>query len=227
MIVAQAREIQIDVDRVAPAASPLALVRRRINGRYVVDPFGFDPDIADLASPVVSATVHIDVEGTEHIPASGPAAMIMNRGFGFVEPTAVSLAVRRAVGRRLRVVGLPGVPFVNGVALRFGAVSAEVGDVASALRAGHLLLLPLAQSWLRTGAGSSPLALLQAMRAYPVLPVAVRPSGPLGLPLRWSVRIGAPLETDRTYPIDDPLAAAELGENVRQNVEKLLGRSVT
>jgi 1-acyl-sn-glycerol-3-phosphate acyltransferase len=216
----------LDADRVTPPAAFGEVIRRRFGGRYLVDPFGFDPQLADTLAPVVDATLRIDVEGDEHIPSRGPGALIVNRGLGFAEPTAVALAVRRGVGRRLRVVGLPGLPFADGLARRFGAIAGTAEDVTPALRAGHLVLVPLAPTWLRSGAGTCPLAIVQALLPYPVLPVAVKASGPLGAPTRWSVRIGEPVDFDHTYTVDDPLAAAEVGETVRANVERLLGRSV-
>jgi hypothetical protein len=72
----------------------------------------------------------------------------------------------------------------------------------------------------------APLAIVQAMVAHPVVPVAVAPCGPLGAPSRWRVRFGAPIHTDPTYESDDPLAAAELGEQIRQAVGELLDTSV-
>lgn len=221
-----AGEFGLDADRVTPRAPVVDVIRRRFGGRYLVDPFGFDPQLSDVFAPVVDATLRIDVEGAEHLPAAGPAALVVNRGLGFAEPTAVALAVRRAVGRRLRVVGLPGAPFANGLARRFGALAATPEDVTPALRAGHMLLVPLAPTWLRSGAGTCPLDIVQALLPVPVLPVAVRASGPFGTPLRWNVRIGAPIAFDDSYSADDPLAAAEVGEAVRVAVEQLLGRSV-
>lgn len=221
----QQADYGLDPDRVTPGSSLLTSLRRRLNGRYLIDPFGFDPQLADSFAPLVE-TLRVDVEGGEQLPARGRGVLVVNRGLGVVEPTAVALAVRRVVSRRLRVVGLPGLPFADGLARRFGAIAATPDDLAPALRAGHLVLVPLAPTWLRNGAGNSPLTLVQAMLDTPVYPVAVRPNGPFGTPTRWSVRIGEAIEADPTYANDDPLAAAELSETVRTRVEELLGRSV-
>ena len=43
-------------------------------------------------------------------PTTGPAVIVSNRGFGVAEPAALGVAVQRASGRRLRVVGAPDVP---------------------------------------------------------------------------------------------------------------------
>jgi hypothetical protein len=82
--------------------------------------------------------------------------------------------------------------------------------------------VPLSPTWLRTGAGTPPLELVQAMMAFPVVPVAVRAAGPFGTPLVWQVRVGMPLALDQSYATGDPLGAAELGETVRVAVARLL-----
>jgi hypothetical protein len=63
---------------------------------------------------------------------------------------------------------------------------------------------------------------------FPVVPVAIRPGGPLGLPVGvwptrpWRVVVGDPLLPPPGTPTDDQLAAAELAEQVRDAVATLL-----
>jgi hypothetical protein len=116
------------------------------------------------------------------------------------------------------------VPFLSGAARRFGAISATRADLSTALHAGHLVAVPLSPTWLRTGAGTPPLELVQAMMEFPVVPVAVRAAGPFGTPLAWQVRVGEHVDVDRSYAPGDPLGAAELGETVRGAVASLLSR---
>ena len=60
------------------------------------------------------------------------------------------------------------------------------------LRDGHLVAVPLAPTWLRSGAGVPPRQLMLAMTHAPIVPVAVTPGGPFGLALRpWRVRFGS------------------------------------
>jgi hypothetical protein len=97
------------------------------------------------------------------------------------------------------------------------------GDLAALLRAEHVAAIPLGNTWLRTGAGTPPIQLLVAALGYPVIPVAVRPGGPLGLPVRpWRMAIGDPLPVRANRGSGDPLAAAELAEAARENVQRLL-----
>jgi hypothetical protein len=113
---------------------------------------------------------------------------------------------------------------VIGPALRkVGAIGYRPDDVSALLRAGHLAAAPLSPSWLRGGLGEPPRALLAATLGFPVIPVAVRPGGPMGLPIRpWRVVVGEPLLPPAGTEADDPLAAAEISEAVRDAVHDLL-----
>ncbi len=88
----------IDADRVLATDSLLAAARRRLDGRYAIDQFGGDPHLMDLVAPIPEMLVRERVEGAEHLPRTGPALLVSNRGFGVVEPIVLGLAVRRAAG---------------------------------------------------------------------------------------------------------------------------------
>jgi hypothetical protein len=139
-----------------------------------------------------------------------------------LEPTALSAAVRQEVGRRLRVVGTPELPVVADLLRKFGSIGGYPGDLGAALRAGHLAALPLGLHWLRNGGGIPPTDLLVAALGYPVIPVAVRPSGPFGLALTgWRVTVGEAIVVGAIGE-RDPLSAAELAEAVRHAVHELV-----
>ena len=206
----------------AQRAEVADVVRRRINGRYIVDPFGADPQLQDLLAPVFARAVPVRVTGAEQLPAEGPALLVTNRGLGVLEPTALSVAVRQECGRRLRVVGTIELPIVSDLLRKLGSVGAYPGDLGALLRAGHLATLPLGVTWRRTGGGIPPTELLVAALGYPVIPVRVRPGGPLGLPLTpWRVHVGPPILVG-SIGDRDPLSAAELAEAVRAAVLELV-----
>lgn len=210
-------------ERVAPIEPPLRALRRRLAGRYPVDPFGLDPQLADLAFPLMAAAVPVRVEGAEHVPATGAATIVANRGLGVTEPPALVLSVRRATGRRLRLVGFPPAPFVGGTFRRFGSIGASAADVGAALRAGHLVGVPLTPTWLRADAGRAPTSLVSALTHAPIIPAAIRPGGPFGLPVgAWLVRFGPVVALDEPYDPDDPLAAARFADAMRTAVRTLL-----
>src|SRR5262245_56735627 len=217
------RDYGFDADRVArPEPLPSAL-RRRFDGRYPIDPFGLDPQLCDLVAPVVNAAVRVDIIGGEHIPARGPAVLVANRGFGIFEPAALAVAVQRGVGRRLRVVGEPSLPVLGSLTRRLGVIHASEEDVSACVRSGHLVGVPLAHTWLRTGAGTPPLSLMQATTHSPIVPVAVVPGGPFGTMLRpWRVVVGPLVTLPDPYDPGDPLTAARFAEAVRDSVRDIL-----
>jgi hypothetical protein len=218
-------EYGLEIDHVSDTESFLQTVRRRVGGRYPVDPFGLDPQLADLAAPVARAIVRVAVTGDEHVPSEGGAVLVVNRGFGVFEPAAVAVAVQRATGRRLRVIGAPTAPLLSGLFRRLGAISDSARDLVTCVRAGHLVAVPLAPTWLRTGAGTPPLPLMQAMTRAPAIPVAVTPGGPLRTAIRpWRVRFGRAVTLEQPHDPGDPLGAARLAEAVRDAVGQLLAQ---
>ena len=80
---------------------------------------------------------------------------------------------------------------------KLGSIGRRPHDVAALLRAGHLAAAPLAPTWLRSTPGDPPRGLLAATLGFPVVPVAVRPGGPFGLPVRRVARRGR--RADRSH----------------------------
>lgn len=227
MNVSAADRERLDVDQIGRGVPLGAMLRRRFGGRYPIDAFGFDPQVVDLVTPLFTAAIRVDVEGGEHVPTAGAAVLVANRGFGIVEPAVLGIAVRRVASRRLRIVGAPAVPALGGLARRLGAISASAPDMRACLRAGNLVAVPLAPTWLRRGAGIPPRPLLQAMTTAPIVPVAVTPGGPFGLALApWRVRFGPLVTLPDPYDPGDPLAAARFGEAVRDAVSDLLEQPI-
>ena len=212
-----------DGDRVQPLESPLAFARRRFDGRFQIDAFGGDAQLMDLAGFVIALGVRVEIEHAERLPRIGGALLVANRGLGIVEPAALAMAVRLAVGRRLRVIGVPDAPVLGDMLRKIGAIGYRSDDVAALLRAGHLAAAPLASTWLSSGAGAPPRELLAAILGYPVVPAVVLPGGPGPLPIRpWRVVIGPVVETSTDAVPGDTLAAAELVERTRTAVMRLL-----
>ena len=212
-----------DGDRVQPLESPLAFARRRFDGRFQIDAFGGDAQLMDLAGLVIALGVRVEIEHAERLPRIGGALLVANRGLGIVEPAALAMAVRLAVGRRLRVIGVPDAPVLGDMLRKIGAIGYRSDDVAALLRAGHLAAAPLASTWLSSGAGAPPRELLAAILGYPVVPAVVLPGGPGPLPIRpWRVVVGPVVETSTDAVQGDTLAAAELVERTRTAVNRLL-----
>lgn len=212
----------IDADRVLATDGPLRAIRRRIDGRYAVDELGADPHVMDLLAPL-GAPIRVNVERAENLPRVGPALLVANRAFGLLEPFVLVVGVRRAIGRRLRVVGAPDLPIVGPLLHKLGALGSCPEDVAALLRMGHLAAAPLGLTWMRAGAGEPPRSLIAATVGFPVIPTVVLPGGPFGAPLRpWRIVVGEPMIPPAAVEIGDQLAAAEFSEAVRDAVSALL-----
>jgi 1-acyl-sn-glycerol-3-phosphate acyltransferase len=216
----------LDSDRIAQPEPFLTALRRRVSGRYPVDPFGLDPQLSDLCVPIFERAVRVRISGGEHVPATGPAVIVSNRGFGAAELAALGVAVERSTHRRLRAVGAPDLPFIGAAVRRLGAISSSETDVAAALHAGHLVGIPLSPTGLRTGAGSVPDAVARALTLAPIVPAAVRPDGRFGALIgSWAVRFGPLVTLADPYDADDPLAAARFTDAMRRAVASLLAES--
>lgn len=59
-----------------------AFLQRRLEGNYKTDPYGMDWEVIELMSPLLSFLYHqwwrVQVEGIEHIPATGAALLVAN-----------------------------------------------------------------------------------------------------------------------------------------------------
>ncbi|MFZ4516014.1 MAG: hypothetical protein ACOYN3_06860 [Acidimicrobiia bacterium] len=210
-------------DRSAPRPSLGSVLARRFDGGYVLDAFGADPQLQDLVAPIARRVLRFTIEGAHHIPVTGAASLVCNRGLGLAEPFVLATAVRSAVGRRLRIEGAPPLPIVREMAYKLGALGYHPDDVRAALRAGHLVGIPLAPTWFTTDAGAPPREVMLACTVAPIIPVAIAPGAPLGVPFRpWRVEFGEPIAIPKTAGAGDPLAAAELGDRVRRSVRALL-----
>ena len=207
---------RLDVDRDRPRVAPFGdALRRRLDGRYPVDPFGLDPQLVDLVAPVVHAPSSASTStGGEHVP-DAPGRRCSSRTAASASSSrpcsASRCGARPAAGCASSA--RPTLPFVGGLARRLGAISAQrARPVAACCAPAISSRVPLAPTWLRTGAGIPPRPLLQAMTRAPIDPgrgdarraVRHRDRARGGCAsARWS------RSTD-PYDPGDPLAAAAL-----------------
>jgi hypothetical protein len=116
------------------------IATRRIQGTFDIDPWGLDVDLVELLSPLARLRWSISVEGEDEI-AEGPALLVAPlRLRAPTEPVVLAAAVFRAVGRPLRVLGVPDVAPVGPLLRRFGGVVDHPAEAAALLRAGNLVL---------------------------------------------------------------------------------------
>lgn len=175
-----------------PTLGVVDTLRGRFSGDYELDPWGLDAAFTRLAGRLASLRWRATVTGIGNLPVEGPALLVANRRLGWSEPAVVASAVTERTGRIVRPVGGIDVDPVGGLLRRLGALPARPDEVAAALRAGNLVLVPTRREPLRTRPGHLPVELLAPAVAagVPLVPVAVVGWEP---GWRWTVQIGEPV----------------------------------
>jgi hypothetical protein len=193
------------------------IVRRRLRGDYVTDPWGLDPELYAAAMRLGRMRWRIDAQGLEHIPDEGPALLIVQRHIGVSEQAIVSTAISAYTRRRPRNVGVPGIGLFEAPLRRLGAALAHPDEISGLLRDGHLVSVALAPAFREERPGSVEARLLSPALPIgaPVLPVATRG---FEWGRRWRVVIDRPLPTPATR---GHLAAVELAEGAREAVHRI------
>ncbi len=131
-------------------AGGLAFVRRRLEGDYEVDDFGFDEELtADVLVPMLRPLYdkwfRVDVHGIENVPREGGALIVANHS-GTVAldalMTQVALFDHHPAHRHLRMLGADlvfALPFVGQLARRAGHTVACNPDAERLLSAGEVV----------------------------------------------------------------------------------------
>jgi 1-acyl-sn-glycerol-3-phosphate acyltransferase len=126
----------------------LAFLRRRLSGEYVVDEYGFDPEVADkllMASlrPIAEKWFRIEARGVENLPPEGGALVVSNHsGTLPVDGLMTMVTIHDHTGRFLRPLGADLVfrlPLVSSLARKGGATLACNEDAERMLRSGELV----------------------------------------------------------------------------------------
>ena len=194
----------------------IAALRRRVSGSYEVDPWGAEADWVDALSFAGRIAVRTTVTG--EVPESGPAVVVASRRLGFGELLALVVGTRRATGRLIRPCGAPDVAPVGPLMRRLGVVGTHPAEVASLLRSGELVAMPLTGQWQTTRAGTiAPERLEPAVRlGVPIVPAAIWGGEISGA---WRIVFGPPIAASGRAT---PLAVAELADRARAGVQALL-----
>ena len=126
----------------------LAFLRRRLTGDYMVDEFGFDPEITQrffltALRPVAQKWFRIEVRGIENLPADGGALVVSNHsGTVPLDGLMTGVTIHDHTGRYLRPLGADLVfklPVVGELARKGGATLACNEDAERMLRGGELV----------------------------------------------------------------------------------------
>ncbi len=131
-------------------AQVLAYLRRRVEGDYAVDDFGYDEDFTTnvfypLLRPLYRHWFRVEVRGIENIPDTGGALLVSNHsGTVAYDSLMVQLAVhdehpRHRLMRALGADFLFQTPFLGTIARRSGSTLATGSDAERLLSAGELV----------------------------------------------------------------------------------------
>ena len=129
-------------------AELLAFLRRRLEGGYEVDDYGFDRELTErffmtALRPVAEKWFRLEVRGLENIPAEGGALVVSNHsGTVPLDGLMTMLAVHDHAHRFLRPLGADLVfklPVVSSLARKGGATLACVEDAERMLSGGELV----------------------------------------------------------------------------------------
>ena len=127
-----------------------AFIRRRLNGDYEVDDFGYDPHLArqvllPLARPLYENYFRVKTLGVDRVPSTGPALLVGNHsGSVAIDAVMVNYAVatehpqKRAV-RNVAADLVFTLPFVGALARKMGTAVATEEDAYELLRRGELV----------------------------------------------------------------------------------------
>jgi 1-acyl-sn-glycerol-3-phosphate acyltransferase len=137
-----------DVER--RVAQVLAYVRRRLEGDYTVDDFGYDEDFTTnvfypVLRPLYRTWFRVEVRGIENIPAEGGALVVSNHsGTVAYDSLMIQLAIHdeHPQHRLMRALGADFVfqmPFLGTIARRSGSTLATNSDAERLLGAGELV----------------------------------------------------------------------------------------
>jgi 1-acyl-sn-glycerol-3-phosphate acyltransferase len=126
----------------------MAFLRRRLSGDYIVDEYGFDPEMTErfliaALRPIAQKWFRVEVRGADNIPATGGALVVSNHsGTVPVDGLMTMVAVHDSTGRFLRPLGADLVfklPVVSSMARRSGATLACNEDAERMLSGGELV----------------------------------------------------------------------------------------
>jgi 1-acyl-sn-glycerol-3-phosphate acyltransferase len=131
-------------------AGALAFVRRRVEGRYEVDDFGFDQELTHdvlvpMLRPLYDKWFRVEVHGIENVPAEGGALIVANHSGTIALDalmTQVALADHHPQHRDLRMLGADlvfALPVVGQLARRAGHTLACNPDAERLMRDGEIV----------------------------------------------------------------------------------------
>lgn len=148
----EARVLTLPVERTITAArrSAAKTAARQVTGSGIgawhVDDWGRDQVLVDVAGRVAAVRWSTVVGGVDRLPVRAGALIVVNARRYAQAPVHAALAIARQAGRPVRFVGRSDVAPLGALGRRLGGLLARPDEVAGALRAGELLVMPAAST---------------------------------------------------------------------------------
>jgi hypothetical protein len=219
----EARVLTLPVERTITAAreQAAAAAARQVApvGTWQVDDWGRDPALVGAAGQLAMLRWRTVLGGADRLPVRAGALLVVNSRHWSLSAVHVSLVLSREIGRPVRFVGRPDVAPVGALARRLGGLLARPDEVAGALRASEVLVMPTSSTVhpRRTGRVDHRLIGAAVETRSAVFPVATTNS-----PFTRSARIevGPAMRPGRRRR--GPLIELELADQVEHRIQRLL-----
>ena len=219
----EARVLTLPVERTITAArkSAATAAARQVApvGTWHVDDWGRDPVLVDAVRRVASLRWSTIIGGADRLPVRAGALIVVNARRYALAPVQAAIAIGHEVGRPVRFVGRPDVAPLGALARRLGGLLARPDEVAGALRAGELLVMPATSTMhpRRVGRVDHRLVGAAVETRSAVFPAATA-SSPFGRSSR--IEIGPAVRPGRRRR--GPLIELELADQVEQRIQRIL-----
>jgi hypothetical protein len=183
-----------------------------------IDDWGRDDTLARAAAHLARVRWTVATGGLDHLPAAGPALLVVNTQRFRLTPWWVALTLSAELGRPVRFVGRTDTAPLGALARRLGGLLARTDEVAGALRHNQLLVVGLTGTLGARSVGTCDPRLLAPAVAQrcPVFPLAAtRPDSSRAARLEVAAEIRRPRRRG-------PLAEIEMAHRAEASIAELL-----
>lgn len=219
----EARVVALPVGRTLTAARRTAATAaaRQVAGvgSWHVDDWGLDSTLVEMVGQAARLRWTSVIGGIERLPIKTGALIVINSRRWSLAPVYSAFALSHALARPVRFVGRPDTAPIGALARRLGGLLARPDEIAGALRAGQVLVMPSSSTMHPRRVGRVDHHLLGAAVETKT---AVFPAATVSSPWGRSVRIeiGPVVRPGRNRR--GPLIELELADTVERRIQRLL-----
>lgn len=184
-----------------------------------LDDWGRDPRLFSIVTGLSQLRWDVSTGGTDRLPKRKGALIVCNTRRFSMAPVFTAFGISRSTGRTVRFVGRPDRDPLGPFAQRLGAIVEHPDEVAGALAADELVVMPAAPSVRTRRVGTVDHFLIGA-----ALEVGVRihPAATTSSPFGRRARVEVGPATRARQRRRGPLAELEFADHVRDDIVRLL-----